>query len=76
MPCPKGRTGERVGSETARVIINCKIPVLVYCKKTTTSNRGGHRGRGEKTRTIIEPPRPVLSLSKGRQDTNKLTAGG
>ena len=27
---PKGITGELVGSETARVITNCKIPVLVY----------------------------------------------
>ncbi len=26
----KGITGELVGSETARVITNCKIPVLVY----------------------------------------------
>lgn len=26
----KGVTGELVGSETARVITNCKIPVLVY----------------------------------------------
>ena len=26
----KGLTGELVGSETARVITNCKIPVLVY----------------------------------------------
>ncbi|MBI2510067.1 MAG: universal stress protein [Betaproteobacteria bacterium] len=26
----KGITGEQVGSETARVITNCKIPVLVY----------------------------------------------
>jgi len=30
MPCPKGRTGELVDSETARVITNCKIPVIVY----------------------------------------------
>jgi nucleotide-binding universal stress UspA family protein len=26
----QGITGELVGSETARVITNCKIPVLVY----------------------------------------------
>ena len=26
----KGVTGELIGSETARVITNCKIPVLVY----------------------------------------------